>query len=177
MLSRSHAPRLALAVSAALALLVWARQLRGTAGEVMQTVRLTSRLGPGDRLLALSMHDASAFLDRGNAVLHYSAVHHTVRTGGVTSLFWGRYSPRLPVGYRPGREPARPFDWSPCQLTEAQLFTFSHVIVRWPDVDDDERLRELAARVVALRDRGALATVACDGGCCLYEVVVPKVAR
>ncbi|MDF2694780.1 MAG: hypothetical protein K0S65_3163, partial [Labilithrix sp.] len=132
---------------------------------------------PGDRLLALPMRDASAFLDPRNAVLHYSAVHHTARTSGVTSLFWGRFSPRLPVGYQPGREPAHPFDWAPWELADQQLQAFSHVIVRWPGPRDDARLRELGAHVKSLSEQGVLRTVACDGDCCLFQVALPKLAR
>nr|WP_258168940.1 aminotransferase class I/II-fold pyridoxal phosphate-dependent enzyme [Salmonella enterica] len=81
----------ALAGFAALVVFVWARQLTGVAGETMQVVHLVDRLAATDRLLALPLRDSSAYLDRGNAVLHYAPVHHTARNAGLTSLFWGKY--------------------------------------------------------------------------------------
>jgi hypothetical protein len=151
-------------------LAVWARQLEGISGELAPAVRLTERLAPGDRLLSLPMHDDSAYLEEANAVLHYDAVFHTVRTGGVTSLFWARFSPRLPVGYAPLAEPARPPDWAPWAIEDAQLMTYSHVLVRWPAPDEEERMHVLADRVVRLRERRVLEPIACDEGCCLFAV-------
>jgi hypothetical protein len=151
-------------------LAVWARQLEGIAGELAPAVRLTERLAPGDRLLSLPMHDDSAYLEEANAVLHYDAVFHTARTGGVTSLFWARFSPRLPVGYAPLAEPARPPDWAPWAIEDAQLMTYSHVLVRWPAPDEEERMHGLADRVVRLRERRVLEPIACDEGCCLFAV-------
>lgn len=162
--------RLVLVTAAFLA--VWARQLGGAAEEVMRTVRLVDRLDPAARVLALPMHDASAWLDERNAVLHYAAVHHTARNAGVTSLFWARFSPRLPVGYRPGHEPPHPFDWAPWELEDAQLDAYTHVLVRWPHDDDEPRLHELARRV---RELERLRVVACDDDCCLYDVARPEI--
>ena len=149
---------------------MWLRQLSGAAEEVAQTTRLLERLGPSDRLLALSMHDASSFLDERNGVLHYAAVYHTARSGGVTSLFWGKFTPRLPVGYREGQQPKAPPDWSPWMVTEEELADFTHVIVRWPSAKDDLELRELGPRIEALRDRGKLEPLASDGDCTLFKV-------
>lgn len=176
-LSVRRTPRLIFAGVSALALAIWARQLGGAASEVMQAVRLVDRLTPEDRVLALPMHDSSAYLDESNAVLHYEAVHHTARNAGITSLFWGRFSTRLPIGYRTGREPSHPFDWAPWELRDEQLAAFSHVLVRWPSLDDEERLRRLGMRVENLRSRGVLSTVACDGSCCLFEVVDRRAER
>ena len=154
----------------ALLLGLWMRQLVGAAAEVAQTTRLLERLTPSDRLLALSMHDASAYLDERNSILHYAAVYHTARSGGVTSLFWGKFNPHLPVGYLPGQEPKAPPDWSPWKVTDEQLADFTHVIVRWPDSGDDLELRELGPRIVALRDRGGLEPIASDGDCTLFKI-------
>ena len=167
--------RFALGALTAAFLAIWTKQLSGTAGEVMETVRLVDRLQPTNRLLALPMHDASAYLDGRNAVLHYAAVHHTARHAGITSLFWGRFSPRLPVGYRQGQEPPHPFDWAPWELEDEQLLGFSHVLVRWPERADEARLHDLARHVNDLRDSGVLKTMACDGRSCLFEIVGPKV--
>jgi hypothetical protein len=167
---KSWRARLAIPVGVALALLLWARQLFGAASEVMDTVSLVERLGPRDRLLALPMHDASAYLDERNAVLHYAAVHQTARHGAVTSLFWGRFSPRLPVGYRDGAEPAHPPDWAPWMLREEELSGFSHLVVRWPEAEDDARLHELAARVERFSADERLRLVACRGASCLFAV-------
>jgi hypothetical protein len=155
---------------AAALLLLWARQLNGAAGEVMQTVRLVERLGPGDTVLALSMHDESAYLDERNEILHYAPVYHTARTGGVTSLFWGKFSPRLPIGYRPGQNPPAPGDWAPWEMTDDQLTHYTHVVVRWPAADDDARLVALAQRLTTLEREGTLEPVASDGPCALFKV-------
>ncbi len=167
---------LVLGSGVALLLGLWMRQLAGAAGEVAQTTRLLERLAPSDRLLSLSMHDASSYLDERNGILHYAAVYHTARSGGVTSLFWGKFTPRLPVGYLPGQEPKGPPDWSPWMVTEEQLAGFTHVIVRWPTDRDDVELRELGPRIVALRDHGELAAIASDGDCTLFRVTGHRAA-
>ena len=151
-------------------LLLWQRQLAGAAGELMQTVRLTGRLAEDDVVLALSMHDESAYPDEGNEVLHYGAVYHTARTGGVTSMFWGKFSPRLPVGYQPGRGPPAPGDWTPWDVTDEQMTHYTHLLVRWPSAGDDPRLVSLAARVTKLESEGALERVATDGSCELFSI-------
>jgi hypothetical protein len=168
---------LVLASGVALLLGLWMRQLGGAAGELAQTTRLIERLAPSDRLLSLSMHDASSYLDERNAILHYAAVYHTARSGGVTSLFWGKFTPRLPVGYLPGKQPDGPPDWSPWMVTENQLAGFTHVVVRWPTDRDDVELRELAPRIVALRDHGDLEPVASDGDCTLFKVTGNQAVR
>lgn len=157
-----------LAVSAALLLALWARQLRGAAGEVGETVRLVERLGPRDRVLALSMHDASAYLDERNSILHYAAVYHTVRNAGVTSLFWARFTPRLPIGYAAGHEPSRPPDWAAWETTDEQISDYSHLLVRWPEAEDDAPFQSLRARLVRLEASGVLERVASDGACTLF---------
>ncbi len=165
------APRvLVLGAGVALLLGLWMRALTGAAGEVAQTTRLLERLAPSDRLLALPMHDASSYLDERNAILHYAAVYHTARSGGVTSLFWGKFNPHLPVGYLPGQHPKSPPDWSPWKVTDEDLADYTHVIVRWPAADDDRELRELGPRIEALRDRGELEAIASDGDCTLFKI-------
>jgi hypothetical protein len=172
--ARARAPRWALACAAAALLAVWARQLGGISSELAPAVHLMARLGPSDRLLSLPMHDDSAYLEDANSVLHYDAMFHTARTGGITSLFWAKFSPRLPIGYRPLKEPAHPPDWAPWALEETQLTSYTHVFVRWPAPDEEARTHELAARVVRMRDAGVLVPLACEGGCCLFAVnVVP----
>lgn len=160
----------ALAGFAALVVFVWARQLTGVAGETMQVVHLVDRLAATDRLLALPLRDSSAYLDRGNAVMHYAPVHHTARNAGLTSLFWGKFTPRLPIGYRPGAEPSHPFDWSPWELRDDQLASWTHLLAAEPEADDDERMHALAARVSSLEGDARLVRVACEGRWCLYEV-------
>lgn len=163
------APRRVIA-AAALLLLLWARQLRGAAAEVAQTTRLVAQLRPGDRLLALTLHDTSAYLDERNAILHYAPVYHTARSGGVTSLFWARFTPRLPIGYVPSREPRRPPDWAPWELTDEQIVDYTHVLVRWPAAEDDIRLHALEGRLEEYRRRGKLTSLASDGDCSLFAI-------
>jgi hypothetical protein len=168
---------LAVAGAAGLVLAIWARQLSGTAGELGQTLHLVERLEPTDRLLALPLDDSSAFLDDANDVLHYAAVLHTARSGGVTSSFWARFSPRLPVGYRPGREPAHPPDRAPWEFEPSQLAEYSHVLVRWPVADAEDEVHDAALRLWALHRAGRLRTVACEGTSCLFAVTTDVVAR
>ena len=159
-----------LAAAVAVLLLVWRRQLGGAADEQMQTVRLVDRLGKDDVVLSLSMHDESAYIDEGNEVLHYAAVYHTARTGGVTSMFWGKFSPRLPVGYRPGHGPPAPGDWTPWDVTVEQMTHYTHVVVRWPDARDDAHQSALAQRLAMLERDGMLDPIATDGACELFKV-------
>jgi len=158
------------AAAVAVLLLVWRRQLGGAADEQMQTVRLVGRLAKDDVVLSLSMHDESAYIDEGNEILHYAAVYHTARTGGVTSMFWGKFSPRLPVGYRPGQGPPAPGDWTPWDVTDEQMTHYTHVVVRWPTAGDDAHRRALAQRLEALEQDGMLEPVASDGACELFKV-------
>lgn len=166
--------RLAIVVFATVYGLLWFRQLHGLAGEMAAVVRLVDRLSPNHRLLAVPLRDRSAYLDERNAVMHYVPVFHTVRNAGMTSLFWGKFIPRLPVGYRPGAEPAHPADWAPWELVEGHLDGFTHVLVPRPsDDDDDPGLRDAYATVARLLRDGRLTSLACDGDWCLYRVAAP----
>jgi hypothetical protein len=169
--SRVFAParaRLALGLGTAIVMALWARQLAGVAKEGQQVLRLVRRLGPSDVLLALPFHDRSEYLDDSNGLTHYLPVYHTVLNGGVTSLFWGRFSHHLPVGYRPGKEPPHPLDWRPWEFAERDLAAASSVLVEWPDGDDDEQPREGADRL--RKELGVRFTpVACDGRWCLLH--------
>src|SRR5262249_1122307 len=129
--------------------------------EARDVVDLVSRLDKDDRLLALCFYDRSAYFDESNGVLHYLGVHHTARTGGVTSLFWGKYAKHLPVGYREGREPSRPPDWFPSKFTSKDVQSATHVLVTWPDQEtiDTARLRAMN-----------LDKIDCRGRTCLYAV-------
>ena len=166
---RARAARGALAIAVTLVVGVWVRQLMGAAGEATVAIDLVSRLRSTDRLFVLSFHDRSAYFDESNGINHYLGVHHTAQTGGVTSLFWGKYAHHLPVGYRPGVEPARPPDWRPGDFTLAQLEGSTHVLVSWPDSLDGRRARAGAAR---FRDdvRPRLRELACRSVYCLYAV-------
>jgi hypothetical protein len=115
------------------------------------------------------MHDRSDYLDGDNQVLHYAPVLHTARTGGVTSLFWGRYTPHLPVGYRAGFEPLRPPTWQPQEWTVAQLRAATHVLVTFPDDEDVDERHEAVARLEQLRS-SLLREVARNSRGALYEV-------
>jgi hypothetical protein len=160
--------RVALALGSGIVTILWARQLAGVAAEGEQVLRLVRRLDASEVLLALPFHDRSEYLDDSNGLTHYLPVYHTVLNGGVTSLFWGRFSHHLPVGYRPGQEPPHPPDWRPWDFTERDLASASSILVEWPDADDDEEARRGATRL-----RWALgwrfAPVACEGRWCLYE--------
>jgi hypothetical protein len=148
--------------------LVWGRQLAGVAREGADVVKLVRRLGPDDVLLALPFHDRSEFLDEANGVTHDLPVYHTVLNGGVTSLFWGRFSHHLPIGYRPGKEPPHPPDWKSWEFTRSELEAATAVLIEWPDTDDD------AAAVLgadSLHDelRQGFRPLECRGRWCLYS--------
>jgi hypothetical protein len=157
-----------LGLFAAFVMVVWGRQLGGASGEAEAVVRLMNGLAPTDTVLALPFHDRSEYLDESNAVTHYFPVYNTALHGGVTSLFWGKFSRHLPVGYRAGHEPSRPPDWDSSQFTREELLATSHVLVEWPDEDDGDVRASGAAR---LRDELAdgFAPVGCDGRWCLYR--------
>jgi hypothetical protein len=159
-------PALALATAMTLFVGCWARQLFGDARELEGGVELVSRLRPTDRLLALSFHDRSAYFDESNAMNHYVGVYHTAFTGGVTSLFWGKFARHLPVGYREA-PPPRPPDWRPGEFTSDHVRAATHVLVTWPDASDTMRLRRGAEQLRAMTN---LREEACRGRYCLYSV-------
>jgi len=162
-----RAPRLALAAAMTMLVACWARELRGASREAEDGVALVSRLVEDDRLLALSFHDRSAYFDESNAMNHYVGVYHTALTGGVTTLFWGKFARHLPIGYRRGEEPPHPYDWHPWEFTPRQVHAATHVLVAWPDANDGWRKREGASRLLATP---GLRAVECRGRYCLFEV-------
>jgi hypothetical protein len=159
--------RWALASCVSLVTLLWARQLAGVAREGDDVVKLVGRLDRRDTLLALAFHDRSEYLDEANSLTHYLPVYHTVLNGGVTSLFWGKFSHHLPVGYRPGKEPPHPPDWRPWEVTRADLDAASAVLVEWPDADDD-RAAVLGADPLRDELRQGFRSLECRGRWCLY---------
>jgi hypothetical protein len=159
--------RLALVSCVALVTVLWAHQLSGVAREGADVVKLVQRLGPRDVLLALAFHDRSEFLDEANSVTHYLPVYHTALNGGVTSLFWGKFSHHLPVGYRPGKEPPHPPDWKPWEFTRAHLDAASAVLVEWPDTDDGA-VAVLGADPLRDELRHGFRSLECRGRWCLY---------
>jgi hypothetical protein len=163
-----EAPRVALCASLALLTLCWTTRLALASKEIEDGAMLVRRLDKSDRLLSLSFHDRSAFFDESNGMNHYVGVYHTVFSGGVTSLFWGKFARHLPVGYRAGMEPPHPADWVPSDFTDAQVRGATHVLVAWPDQDDSRRQRRGASR---LRDMKELYELACRGRYCLYSVL------
>jgi len=168
--------RRALVFGSAMVLALWARQLAGVAAEGQQVLRLVRRLGPSDVLLALPFHDRSQYLDDSNGLTHYLPVYHTVLNGGVTSLFWGKFSHHLPIGYRPGKQPPHPPDWRPWEVDAQDLAAASSVLVEWPDPDEDEQAREGAGRLrVGLA--GHFDSVACEARWCLYRRTEARAAR
>jgi hypothetical protein len=160
--------RRALMACAALVTGLWTFHLTGLSVEGEEVVRLVQRLGPRDVLLALPFHDRSDYLDEDNSVTHYLPVYHTALNGGVTSLFWGRFSHHLPVGYRPGKEPLHPPDWKPWDVTAEALEAAPSVLVEWPDGDDDEMAIAGAARLHERLQRG-FRPVECRSRWCLYQ--------
>lgn len=159
--------RVAITVFGALVLMIWSRQLEGVAGEANEVVRLVDRLEPTESVLALPFHDRSEYLDENNSVTHYFPMYYTALKGGLTSLFWGKFSHHLPVGYRAGHEPSRPPDWDPSKFTRTQLLATSHVLVEWPDPDDGDPSVSGATRLRRELASG-FTLMACEGRWCLY---------
>jgi hypothetical protein len=152
---------------------IWGRALGGTASEARAVLRLVDRLGPTETVLALPFHDRSEFLDENNSVTHYFPVYFTALRGGTTSLFWGKFSHHLPVGFRPGHEPQRPPDWDPSKFTRAELTSTSHVLVEWPDPDDGDVPVTGASRLQEELGSG-FTPLACEGRWCLYRSPSPE---
>jgi hypothetical protein len=159
-----------LVAAAAVVMGLWTFHLAGLSAEGEEVLSLVQRLRPGDTLLALPFHDRSEYLDEDNGVTHYLPVYHTVLNGGVTSLFWGKFSHHLPVGYRPGKEPLHPPDWKPWEVTREALDGASSVLVQWPDPDDDEVAIVGAAKVHEELQRG-FRPVDCRSRWCLYQAL------
>lgn len=165
----ARASQLALCAVSVLVVSTWTWALFGAGGEAHAASALAERLGKDDRVLALSFHDQSDYLDEENAVLHYLPVMHTALNGGTTTLFWGKFSRHLPIGYRPGREPPHPLTWKPEEWNPAQLRAATHVLVSLPTADDSLEKQRAAARLLE-QDGRAIRRVACDGNFCLFKV-------
>jgi len=130
--------------------------------------RLVARLDARDTLLAVPLHDSSEYVDPGNTVGHYWPMLHTVLNGGLTSQFWGRFSPQLPVGWRPGQAPLAPEDRRPWELLPQHVRAATHVLVDYPPGEDDTRIRSTRALLEREAD-----VVAWEGTRCLYRVRKP----
>jgi hypothetical protein len=147
---------------------VWAWALHGAASEASPVVRLLRKVPRGATVLALPFHDRSEFLDEENTVTHYFPVYYTAIHGGVTSSFWGKFSHHLPVGFAPGREPPRPPDWDPAQVTRDELLAAGSVLVEWPDADDGDRRMHGSQRLAGELAYG-FRQIGCEGRWCLFE--------
>ena len=154
--------------AAGVATAAWAFTFTGLRGEQRSVARLLSGLEPGHRLLALPIDPGSRYLDERNTATRYWPLWHTITNGGLTSSFWGRFSPHLPVGYREGEGFPSPHDWRPWEVTSAHLAFATHVLIAFPDDAEGEwalLLQELRARVSA-RAR----SVVCEDRLCLFTL-------
>jgi hypothetical protein len=161
--------RVALAALGAMFVSAWGWSIIGAGEEARAAVALAQKLGPDDRVLALSFHDRSAYLDEDNAVMHYLPVHHTASSGGSTTLFWGKFSRHLPIGWAPQQEPPHPQCWYPEEFNDAQLSAATHVLVSLPH-DDDELEKKVGAQRLLSLVGTRLSRVACERDFCLFEV-------
>src|SRR5262249_32799854 len=117
------------------------------------------------------------WLDDQNNNLHYAPVWHTARTGGATSLFWAKYSERLPIGYRPEFDRPRPPDWQAWAFTGADLPSFTHLLLCEPDLDDEDRRQDAFRRVREAERQGKLERLGSSGRWTLYAPTARQLAR
>lgn len=149
---------------------VWGWSMIGAGEEARPGVELAGRLGPSDRVLGLSFHDRSAYFEEDNVILHYVPVHHTALSGGSTTLFWGKFSRHLPIGWAPNQQPPQPRCWFPEEFNDAQLADASHVLVSLPHPDDPFEKKAGAQRLLSLVGT-RLSRIACERDWCLLAVV------
>lgn len=165
-LVQARAPAVTFGALVAGVVALWSRQLLQTAREMDLAASPLKALGPEAVVLALPFHDGSPHLDPANGALHYTAVLHTAWSGGVTSLFWGKFSPHLPVGYRPGRAPSHPPDGRPWEWGPQDLEGKTHLFVLGPPSEGDT-LDEVVADAQARARAACGAPPVCAGRGCL----------
>jgi hypothetical protein len=141
----------------------------GFAGEAEAPLRLLRLAQPRGLLAALPFHNRSAYFAKGFRLTHYLPMYYTSRDGGVSTQFWARYTPHLPVGYREGKRPALPPDWSPWNVQAGNLQDAEWIMTQQPTEDEPAQMMASFEGVRSLVLAQGARLVSCEGGWCLYR--------
>lgn len=159
------------AAAAAVPIVVFGSAASAFATEAMPA-RLLLRGEAADKtLLPVVLDPASNGFAPYFEVHRFVPLYYTIDRGGIAALFWGRYAPHLPVGYRPGMRPPTPPESNPGDLGEIDLRAFDLVLMRRSPTDrrglqggglsDGASPPRLTERFIQER---------CSGGWCLIEL-------
>jgi hypothetical protein len=145
--------------------------------EALPALRLVARAEPGRSILGLAFHGHSAQFGKIFRVTHFLSLYYTVLEGGIDTQFWARYTPHLPIGYRPGKRPSQPPDWYPERFDQdVHLQDVDFVLLEQASDDDARQARASSDRARReIEDR--CETIACEGRYCLYRVLNARAAR
>jgi hypothetical protein len=166
---RTVAYRAAIAAACAMWTLHFAVRAFGFAGEARAPLDLLARARPVGVLQSLVLHGESSHFGETFRMTHFLPTYYTTLEGGVATQFWARYTPHLPVGYRPGRQPPQAPDWIPRRFRPESLDGSDHLLVQWATADDPLPTRRTSERIRrSLRD--VVEPAGCEGGWCLYRV-------
>lgn len=136
--------------------------------EAQAPLALLEEAAPRGTMLPLVFHNSSRFFARPFQLAHFLPMYYTVRQGGLSAQFWGRYTHHLPVGHRSRERLPGPPDWQPWLLDEAQLAAHDYVLLQRAGPSDFGERQKAAARVEKLLD-GRLGPKRCQDLWCLYR--------
>jgi hypothetical protein len=137
--------------------------------EARPALRLMARAQPRGMMLPLILRGHSASFGPLFRLTHFLPMYYTAELGGPSTQFWARYTDHLPVGYRPGRAPVAPPDWSPWEVRAAQLRVPEWVLLEAAEEDDPLREREATVRIRTLLGQQGMEPVECQDNWCLYR--------
>lgn len=140
----------------------------GFSRDARAALDLLKRAEPGRTLLGLDYHGESRYFGRRFNVTHFLSMYYTVDHGGISTQFWARYTPHLPIDYRPGKRPAQPPDWSPWDFSRAHLADVDYVLVQWATEADTIDIRRASTVARELLD-AETTRIGCEGLWCLYR--------
>src|SRR5262249_32582448 len=92
---------------------MFASQSYGFQSEAARVLRLLDRVPPKKVMVAVAFGNRSRYFGRNFRITHFLPLYYTTLHGGVDRQFWGRYTPHLPIDYRPGKIPLPAVDWTP----------------------------------------------------------------
>jgi hypothetical protein len=120
-------------------------------------------------MLPLVFHNSVESFGKLYRLNHYLPMYYTARHGGISTQFWGRYTPHLPIDYKAGKRPRATVDWRPWEFKPGDLVDADWVLVGGSEPGDPRRVREASDQVTEYLRR-ANYLHACDGRWCLFRV-------
>jgi hypothetical protein len=120
-------------------------------------------------LMSLPFHDRTDYFGKYFTLSHFLPMYHTVRGGGINTQFWGRFAPRLPVGYKRGKQPLATPDWKPNRFEPRHLADSDYVVLQVAGPGQSDRTINNAKRVQRRVER-LTRKIRCEGLWCLYEI-------